>query len=319
MNDNKKNTLIIFCIISFGMVMSFYFFSNLAYASEPKQVNDFNFVAAGDWGCDLKAKKTVINMKNHSPELVLALGDLSYQKYADCWFNLISPLINITKIAIGDHEFHFKNSTRYDQYVEKFNLDNQFYSFDLKNVHFIAMSSEIPFGFNSDQYIFVQNDLKLASENKSIKWIVVYLYEMLYSSKSKHESVKNIRDIYHPLFEKYSVDLVLQAHNHNYQRTFPLKFNPSNSSEPVIADYNTREYNDPGNPIFIIAGTAGADQYPLGNQSYFIAEQFNRFGFVEIKISKSENNHILNGTFYENREGTDKDWFVIKKSIKNMD
>jgi hypothetical protein len=55
---------------------------------------DFNFVAAGDWGCDKKAHETVTNMQNKSPELVLALGDLSYQKSADCWFQMMSPLIN---------------------------------------------------------------------------------------------------------------------------------------------------------------------------------------------------------------------------------
>ena len=41
--------------------------------------NVFNFVAAGDWGCDKKAHETVSNIENKNPELVLALGDLSYQ------------------------------------------------------------------------------------------------------------------------------------------------------------------------------------------------------------------------------------------------
>ena len=62
-----------------------------------QHVSDFNFVVAGDWGYDKKAHQTVINMQNKSPELVLALGDLSYQKSADCWFQMMSPLINKTK------------------------------------------------------------------------------------------------------------------------------------------------------------------------------------------------------------------------------
>ena len=66
--------------------------------------NAFNFVGAGDWGCDKKAHETVNHMENKSPELVLALGDLSYQKSADCWFQLMSPLINKTKMVFGDHE-----------------------------------------------------------------------------------------------------------------------------------------------------------------------------------------------------------------------
>ena len=70
-----------------------------------QHVSDFNFVVAGDWGYDKKAHQTVINMQNKSPELVLALGDLSYQKSADCWFQMMSPLINKTKMVFGDHEY----------------------------------------------------------------------------------------------------------------------------------------------------------------------------------------------------------------------
>jgi hypothetical protein len=31
-----------------------------------------------------------------------------------------------------------------------------------------------------------------------------------------------LRDAYHPLFQKYGVDLVLSGHNHYYQRTYTL-------------------------------------------------------------------------------------------------
>lgn len=132
--------------------------------------NVFNFVAAGDWGCDKKAHQTATNMQNKSPELVLALGDLSYQKSPDCWFQMMSPLINKTKMVFGD-EYNFKNSSRIDEYLHKFNLTKQYYSFDYDNVHFLALSSEVPFDKDSKQYSFVSEDLKSASENKSINWI----------------------------------------------------------------------------------------------------------------------------------------------------
>jgi hypothetical protein len=118
-----------------------------------QHVSDFNFVAAGDYGCDKKAHETVNHMQNKSPELVLALGDLSYQKSADCWFQMMSPLINKTKMVFGDHEYNFKNSSRLDEYFQIFNLTKQYYSFDYGNVHFLAMSSEVPFdkGFKAIQ------------------------------------------------------------------------------------------------------------------------------------------------------------------------
>jgi len=53
---------------------------------------DFNFVAAGDFGCGGNPERTVSNMLTKDPELVLTTGDLSYSKTADCWFDEVSPL-----------------------------------------------------------------------------------------------------------------------------------------------------------------------------------------------------------------------------------
>ena len=39
---------------------------------------DFNFAAAGDWGCNVNTNNTVNNILNKNPELVLGLGDYSY-------------------------------------------------------------------------------------------------------------------------------------------------------------------------------------------------------------------------------------------------
>ena len=250
-------------------------------------------------------------MENKSPELVLALGDLSYQKSADCWFQMMSPLINKTKMVFGDHEYNFKNSSRLDEYLQRFNLTKQYYSFDYGNVHFLAMSSEVPFDKDSKQYSFVNEDLKSASENKSINWIVAYIYEMLYTSPTFHKPTDTIRDIYHPIFDKYHVDLMLQAHSHNYQRTYPIKYNDKYASNPIISNKNESEYSNPDGTIFVIVGTAGADLHNFTGQAPYIVKQFQRFGFLDVNITGD--GRIMKGTFYENRDGTDKDHFTITK------
>jgi hypothetical protein len=58
----------------------------------PSSKEGFNFAAAGDWACTSKAKDTVKNIIDHDPELVLALGDLSYDSSAKCWLKIIKPL-----------------------------------------------------------------------------------------------------------------------------------------------------------------------------------------------------------------------------------
>ena len=46
----------------------------------------YNFVIAGDYGCDITTRETVNAMKKKNPDLVLALGDLSDVKDPDCFF-----------------------------------------------------------------------------------------------------------------------------------------------------------------------------------------------------------------------------------------
>jgi hypothetical protein len=309
---SEKTNLLLRCGIVFILFTTLSVNSLAGASSEINSSrNDFNFVAAGDWGCDKKAHETVSNMQNKSPELVLALGDLSYQKSADCWIQMMSPLINKTRMVFGDHEYNFKNSSRLDVYLSEFNLTKQFYSFDYDNVHFLAMSSEVPFDKDSKQYRFVSDDLKSASENKSINWIVVYIYEMLYTSPTFHKQTNSIRDIYHPIFDTYHVNLVLQAHSHNYQRSYPIKYNEKDESNPTITDKTEGEYTNPDGTIFAVIGTAGADLHNFTGQAPYIVKQFQRFGFLDVNITGD--GRIMKGTFYENRDNTDKDHFTIMK------
>ena len=97
----------------------------------------------------------------------------------------------------------------------------------------------------------LQQDLAAASQNQDIDWIIVYFHKPMYSSPSSCSSCSgesSLRDIYHPLFDQYGVDLVLEGHTHDYQRSFPIKFNPNSKSNPIITDTNKNNYNFPTNP-----------------------------------------------------------------------
>lgn len=284
-------------------------------------LKDIHFAAAGDWSCNPASQRTVNLIKDNNPDLVLALGDFSYQKGTGCWFKMMSPLVNKTKIVIGEHDYDTNNNTRLMDYVNKFNLTNPYYSFNQGNVHFLAMSSIIPFSNQtvqygllrdeSNQHDFISNDLYVASQNESIHWIVVYLYKPMYTSLSRHLSQDSLRDIYHSLLDYYGVDFVLQAHNHNYQRSYPLRFNQTNSSAPIITDSNNSVYINPNGTIFMVVGTAGANQYKLLGKAPYIATQFERYGFVNIDVVN--NGTKLVGTFYDSLDGKAKDNFTIIK------
>jgi hypothetical protein len=146
----------------------------------------FNFAAAADWGCNSRTTDTVNNILDKNPELVLGLGD--YDQYyggnADCWLDIIQPIDNIMKIAIGKHEM---NGSKLTQYMEHYGLTEQYYSFDYQNVHFTVMADYLPDEIGSEQYTFVQNDLAKAAAAPNIDWIVIVHHDQQYASTKNHE------------------------------------------------------------------------------------------------------------------------------------
>ena len=265
----------------------------------------FNFVSAGDFGCNSDANNTVAAMVKKNPEIVLALGDLSYERSPNCWLDAISPLDSSgrVKIAFGDHDMT-NELFKYNTYVKHFNLTKPYYSFNYHNVHFLAMATAknkiLPYVVNSQQYEFVRNDLKQARENKSIDWIIVYSFKPFYSSNSTHPGEEELRDFYHPLFDAYDVDLVLQAHNHNYQRTYPITFNNPSPSYPIISDKQKYNFSNPKAPIFVTVGTGGAPLYNFSSQSPIVITQLAQYDFLNVDIEKLKNANTLTGTFYSN-------------------
>jgi len=277
--------------------------------------SDFNFATAGDWSCNDEAKTTTDNILSINPEIVLALGDLSYGATGNCWLDIVQPLGDKMKIVLGNHDVGEGNPSSLSvQYETSYNLGKTFYSFNQGKVHFLILNSEIPFDKDSEQFYFINSDLSKSSSNSNIKWIIVAFHSPMYTSKSKHPSLTDLRDIYHPIFDKYGVDLVLQGHNHNYQRSFPLKFDSQNPASPIISDLNKNTYNDPDGEIYVIAGTAGRYLHPLKNQESFISNQFEGYGFLEIKFNKDFTK--LNGVFHSNNNKKIIDEFSIQKNLE---
>jgi Concanavalin A-like lectin/glucanases superfamily/Calcineurin-like phosphoesterase len=282
--------------------------------------NIFNIAVAADWGCDENATKTTENIQENNPELVIAAGDLSYDESADCWFEIIESLKSRMKIAMGDHEYSDTNGGAIgiiDQYLKPLNLTKTYYSFDMNNVHITFIDPFIDYNSSSSQYQFIKQDLRNASNNQKIDWMFVVESTPMYTSPSDHPANSTIRDIYHPIFDKYGVDLVFTSDNHNYQRTFPLKYNSeggaNSSNNPIIVDKNLHNYSSSNNDndddhsgqIYMITGIGGRSLYPIYSQSPFVAKQNDdQYGFINLDFTT---NNTLTVTAYANEKEDDND------------
>jgi hypothetical protein len=303
-------------------------------------IPNFNIAAVGDWGCNSNTDKTVNSIKSQipSPDLILGLGDYSYESSADCWLDTIKPIYdpqknptaNNMQISIGNHED--SSSEDLSAYINAFKLTKQFgqvYSFNLHNVHFLSMATEISYSSSSTQNAFVKQDLAAASQNPDIDWIIVYFHKPMYTSPNSCSSCSgesSLRDIYHPLFDQYGVDLVLEGHAHDYQRSYPIKFNANSKSNPIITDPNNKNnYIFSSNPIngkihgqiHSVIGTGGINFHSLKTplKSFFVSGQSKEFGFLNIAIQN--NGQTLVGKFLSNDRSPSSpplDQFTITKS-----
>lgn len=151
----------------------------------------------------------------------------------------------------------------------------------------------------TEQYKFAVNDLEKANNNSSIDWIIVALHKPIYSSLSSSLQEYIIRDKYQHIFDKYGVDIVLHGHNHLYDRTLPLQFNPKNISRPIIDESNntttTNKFVNPEGSIFSVVGLGGRGSHIFLNQPDYVVKQHNGFGFLSIEINGKE----LDAKYYD--------------------
>ena len=71
---------------------------------------------------------------------------------------------------------------------------------------------------------WLETTLAAAALDAGIDWIVVQMHQdALSSSQYGNGSDKGIREKWLPLFDRYGVDLVLCGHDHDYERSWPVR------------------------------------------------------------------------------------------------
>ena len=258
-----------------------------------------NIAAVGDIGLTKNSLDTLQSLNSADPEIILFLGDLSYTT-ADEWIEFTNFLEKEkTFVTLGDDDLLYE-----EEFLEYYNLENLFYSFDFENVHFVTVSTEKPYSKESKQYNFLRNDLANASLDENIDWIIFWLHKPLYAGNSHNGYTDLI--VLHELLEQYDVDLVLQANFHAYERSKPMM------SDGIIMDHSKCSYTDPKGQIFVTVGTGGHSHTDIKNKfGWSVIQNNNDFGFLNLKVL---NDRAIVGEFIAN-SGKIVDTFEIKKNM----
>ncbi len=108
---------------------------------------EFNIITTADIGCSLRAQENIKNIEKLQPELFLAVGDSSYAKTPDCWFDMTKSLDSKTKIAIGNHDDYEEEGSKGESLKQSllnhYNLNKSYYSFDYQNVHVLVLDTQL--------------------------------------------------------------------------------------------------------------------------------------------------------------------------------
>lgn len=141
------------------------------------------------------------------------------------------------------------------------------YSFEYGGVHWTVLDSNPYVDWENPRLkAWLEADLKAA---RSATWRVVALHHPLFQSSRSHAEDQWMRPL-SPILEQYGVDLVFAGHVHNYQRTAPLRFVPTEAGrrgEPVPgrftvdAAYDGRQVTRAQGIIHIVTGAGGAHLY----------------------------------------------------------
>jgi hypothetical protein len=123
------------------------------------------------------------------------------------------------------------------------------YSFDYGNVHFLDLNDSTENGdtITGAEATWMDSDLSHVDRSKT-PWIIVIHHQPIYSCDNTHGSDTTLGAAWQPYFDKYQVDLVLNGHVHNYQRSNPVR--GSNVNAP--AGQGT---------VYIVSGSVGAPLY----------------------------------------------------------
>ncbi len=209
----------------------------------PPAGQPFVLAAVGDGAGGENGETSVTNLiAGWNPNLFLYLGDV-YEKgtttefsnwYGTAGGSFFGQFRAITDPTIGNHEYTAGQAPGYFDY---WNKPPDYYSVNTPvGWHLVSLNSNLDGSAGSAQYTWLQQDLA----NNTQPCTLVYFHHPLFNIGP--EPVPARFTAVWPLLAQHGVDLVLNGHDHDYQRWVPMDGNGN---------------ADPSGPTEFVVGTGG--------------------------------------------------------------
>ncbi|XP_059483702.1 acid phosphatase type 7 [Neocloeon triangulifer] len=241
-------------------------------------------------------------------DAILHVGDFAYDmntdnaKVGDEFMRQIQSIAAYVPYMTcpGNHEEAYNFSNYRARFSMPSSLDSMVYSFDIGPAHIIGISTEfyyfLEYGFKQvvKQYEWLEQDLIKANKNRKERpWIITFGHRPMYCTNlnrddcTKHETlVRSGLPFLHwfsleDLFYEHGVDLEIWAHEHSYERLFPIyDYKVYNGSyEAPYTNYKA--------PVHIITGSAGCQEgreHFTGDKPDWSAFRSNDYGYARMTV-----------------------------------
>lgn len=159
------------------------------------------------------------------------------------------------------------------------NYAETYSSFNVGNTHFVLVDDQ-PIaaleGSEHGQVIlkWLDEDLGRADANRAaVPFVFVINHRGLYTTSlhARDGDVRVARKLLAPIFDKHHVDVVLNGHDHVFERTKPIKAGSDPAGDPVVMPAGQ-------GTVYVVNAGAGADPYRVGVYPSTFQEKSETFG-----------------------------------------
>lgn len=274
-------------------------------------------------------------------DVILHIGDFAYDMHEDNARIGDEFMRQIESIAAyvpymtcpGNHEATYNFSNYRNRFTMPGQTEGLWYSWNLGSAHIISISTEVYFYLEYGQellfrqFAWLTKDLEEANrpENRAVRpWIITMGHRPMYCSDDDRDDctkfdsyVRLGRNDTNPpapgledLFYHYGVDLELWAHEHTYERLWPVY------GDKVYNGSKEQPYVNPKAPVHIITGSAGCrertDKFNP-NPKDWSAFRSTDYGYTRMQVLNTTHLYVEQVSDDQSGRVIDSLWLVKEK------